>query len=61
MNITLENKIELSNGYVITAEQTPDGQVYLSAKNPEIGEHGDSWLLGIMTFDEDGRFNGKQF
>ena len=61
MNITLEGKIELSNGYVITAEPTPDGTIRLSAKNPEIGEHGDSWLLGIMTFDEDGRFNGKQF
>jgi len=53
--------IKVSNGYTIIAESSSDGNVHLSAKNPDIGEHGDSWLLGVMTFDEEGRFNGKKF
>jgi len=61
MEIIIEGKIELSNGYTIIAESTPDGKVYLYAKNPEIGEYGDSWQLGVMTFDEEGKFKGKQF
>ena len=52
--------IEIINGYTLTAELL-DGKVYLHANNSTIGGYGDSWLLGVMTFDEEGKFKGKQF
>jgi ligand-binding sensor domain-containing protein len=59
--LTVSGEIRLSNGYVIKAEVTEKGGVWLSTDNPGISQYGDKWHLGTMTFDEDGKFLGKKF